>query len=106
MIKFLDHEGKGESNWDFWSHENNGANIDDRDNGDIACDSYNKFLEDVKLLKEMGVSRTLGNLKSNTSILIYPPFDLCIGPLLPVLSLVAPNRPNGSYRRRDQHGGD
>jgi lactase-phlorizin hydrolase len=47
-------DGKGENNWDFWSHENNGSNIADGKNGDVACDSYNKYLEDVRLLKNMG----------------------------------------------------
>lgn len=47
--------GKGENTWDFWSHQNNGANIDDGKNGDIACDSYNKYLDDVQLLKNIGV---------------------------------------------------
>jgi len=47
-------DGKGESNWDFWSHENNGSNIAMGHNGDVACDSYHKFEEDVKMLKNMG----------------------------------------------------
>jgi len=49
-------DGKGESNWDSWSHYNGGSNIDDGSNGDIACDSYNKYEEDVRLLKESGAT--------------------------------------------------
>lgn len=30
--------------------------IVNRDNGDIACDSYHKYEEDVKILKDLGVS--------------------------------------------------
>lgn len=47
--------GKGESIWDFWAHENNGANIKDGSNGDIACDSYHKYKEDIRILKNLGV---------------------------------------------------
>jgi len=30
--------------------------IKNKDNGDIACDSYHKLEEDVRILKELGVS--------------------------------------------------
>ena len=42
--------------WDVWAHENNGGNINDGSNGDVACDSYNKYLDDVAILKDIGVS--------------------------------------------------
>lgn len=42
--------------WDFWTHENNGSNIANGDNGDVACDSYHKFDEDIALMKNMGVT--------------------------------------------------
>ncbi|NLK21702.1 MAG: beta-glucosidase [Epulopiscium sp.] len=45
--------GKGESIWDRFSHIHD--NIFDDHNGDIACDHYHLYEEDVKLLKEMGV---------------------------------------------------
>lgn len=41
-------DGKLESNWDHYLHENN------LENGDIASDFYNRFAEDIKLLKEGG----------------------------------------------------
>ncbi|XP_047004748.1 myrosinase 1-like [Schistocerca americana] len=48
-------DGKGESIWDHMLHEhpefgNNG------DNGDVACDSYHKYAEDVQALKDLGLS--------------------------------------------------
>lgn len=43
------------TNWDFWAHENNGSNMAKGHNGDIACDSYHKYMEDIDLLKNMGV---------------------------------------------------
>ncbi|XP_049938861.1 myrosinase 1-like [Schistocerca serialis cubense] len=46
-------DGKGESIWDHMLHEhpeygNNG------DNGDVACDSYHKYADDVQALKDLG----------------------------------------------------
>jgi len=52
-------DGRGESVWDHFTHEYP-MNVQSGDrsnkystNGDIACDSYNKFEEDLKLLKIM-----------------------------------------------------
>ena len=47
-------KGKGENIWDRWTHE--GGHIFNNDTGDIACDSYHKYKEDVQLLKDIGVS--------------------------------------------------
>ena len=47
-------KGKGENIWDRWTHE--GGHIFNNDTGDIACDSYHKYKDDVQLLKDMGVS--------------------------------------------------
>nr|CAI5861044.1 unnamed protein product [Callosobruchus analis] len=41
--------------WDAFVHENS-SRISDKSNGDIACDSYHKYKEDVALMKEVGVS--------------------------------------------------
>ncbi|CAH1100201.1 unnamed protein product [Psylliodes chrysocephalus] len=46
--------GKGTSFWDFITH-NRPEIIDDRNNGDVACDSYHKIDEDIKLLQDLGV---------------------------------------------------
>ncbi|XP_021963511.1 lactase-phlorizin hydrolase isoform X2 [Folsomia candida] len=50
-------DGKGLSNWDYWSH--NGSyeghcNVRDCQNGDVGGDSYHKFREDAALIKSMG----------------------------------------------------
>ncbi len=46
-------DGKGLSIWDTFSHVE--GNIAGNANGDIACDHYHKFREDVTILKELGV---------------------------------------------------
>jgi hypothetical protein len=45
--------GRGPSIWDDFAHTK--GRITNDDNGDIACDSYHKYKDDIKLLKEMGV---------------------------------------------------
>ena len=49
--------GKGPSIWDEFTHNQPGR-IKDRSTGDDACKSYYKYKEDVKALKEMGVSKS------------------------------------------------
>lgn len=46
-------DGKGENIWDRYTHSNPGL-IRDKGNGDIACDSYHKYEEDVQLIKNAG----------------------------------------------------
>jgi len=46
-------DGRGLSIWDTFSHTP--GNVLNGDNGDIACDSYHRYEEDVELLKELGV---------------------------------------------------
>nr|AAD45834.1 beta-glucosidase [Orpinomyces sp. PC-2] len=54
-----DEEGRGESVWDHFTHlypknvESGDRSKDFSTNGNIACDSYHKFDEDVKMLKLM-----------------------------------------------------
>ncbi|XP_066994441.2 myrosinase 1 [Anabrus simplex] len=47
-------DGKGESIWDHTMHTQPNFTADGQ-NGDVACDSYHLYKEDVRLLKEMGV---------------------------------------------------
>ncbi|NXG61013.1 LPH hydrolase, partial [Hemiprocne comata] len=48
-----DADGKGPSIWDNFTHVP--GNIKNNDNGDIACDSYNKVEQDIYLLRALGV---------------------------------------------------
>jgi beta-glucosidase/6-phospho-beta-glucosidase/beta-galactosidase len=48
-------DGKGKSIWDHFTHTHP-ENIANRANGDIACNSYHKYLEDVELLKNLGAN--------------------------------------------------
>ena len=45
-------DGKGESMWDVFTKIE--GNIKDGSSGDVACDSYHKYKEDVQLLSDMG----------------------------------------------------
>lgn len=49
-------DGKGLSIWDVFTHEP--GIVEDGSTGDVACDHYHLFREDVKLMKEMGIKDT------------------------------------------------
>ncbi|KAH9490978.1 hypothetical protein Btru_032374 [Bulinus truncatus] len=49
-----DEDGKGPNIWDTFSHTP--GNIDNNYNGDVACDSYHKLDDDIKIIKDMGMS--------------------------------------------------
>jgi len=49
-----DEDGKGESIWDVFTKIE--GKIKDGSSGDVACDSYHKYKEDVQLLKNMGLN--------------------------------------------------
>jgi beta-glucosidase len=46
-------DGRGPSIWDVYAHTR--GNVFRGDTGDIACDSYNRLDEDVRIVKELGV---------------------------------------------------
>ena len=48
-----DEDGKGESIWDRYSHTS--GKIIDHDTGDVACDHYHLWREDIRLMKELGI---------------------------------------------------
>ncbi len=47
-------DGRGESIWDRFSHTR--GKIENGDTGDVACDHYHRWAEDVDLLAEVGIS--------------------------------------------------
>lgn len=46
-------DGKGESIWDRFSHKP--RNIKTKENGDIACDFYHRYNEDIDLMRQMHI---------------------------------------------------
>lgn len=50
-----DADGKGPNIWDDFCHDVTYAYIKNRDTGDVACDSYHRFREDVALMKAHNV---------------------------------------------------
>lgn len=46
-------DGKGLSVWDVLSHQD--GFVKNNDNGDVACDHYHRYKEDVQLMKQMGL---------------------------------------------------
>ncbi|MDG5788331.1 GH1 family beta-glucosidase [Evansella sp. AB-P1] len=49
----VNEDGRGLSIWDTFSHTP--GKVLNGDNGDIACDSYHRYEEDIALLKDLGV---------------------------------------------------
>lgn len=47
-------DGKGESIWDRFSHIP--GHVDNGDTGDLACDHYHRYREDVALMQELGLA--------------------------------------------------
>lgn len=46
-------DGKGESIWDRFSHTP--GKVVDGDTGDIACDHYHRWMDDIRLMREIGL---------------------------------------------------
>ncbi|WP_174278443.1 GH1 family beta-glucosidase [Sphingomonas bacterium] len=49
----VNEDGRGATNWDVFSHTS--GRVANGDNGDVACDSYHRYPEDIALLKGLGV---------------------------------------------------
>ena len=49
-----DQDGRGESIWDRFAHTP--GTIEDGSSGDVACDHYHRFQEDIRLMQEIGVN--------------------------------------------------
>ena len=47
-------DGKGPNIWDDFCHDPTTQHVKNRDTGDVACDSYHRYKEDVALMKECG----------------------------------------------------
>ena len=47
-------DGRGQTNWDVFSHTL--GRVANNDTGDVACDSYHRYGDDIALLKNLGVS--------------------------------------------------
>ena len=47
-------DGKGESIWDRFSHTP--GKIENGDHGDVACDHYHRWREDIALMKDLGLN--------------------------------------------------
>ena len=46
-------DGRGESIWDRFSHSP--GNVENGDTGDVACDHYHRWKDDIQLMEEIGL---------------------------------------------------
>jgi beta-glucosidase len=50
----VNEDGRGPSIWDIYSHKP--GVIEDKTNGDVACDHYHRWPDDVEIMKKLGVN--------------------------------------------------
>ena len=50
-----DADGKGPNIWDDFCHRLEGSAVRNNDNGDIACDCYHRYVEDIALMKRLNI---------------------------------------------------
>jgi len=48
----VNEDGRGPSIWDTFAHAE--GNIEDRSNGDVACDHYHRYKDDIGLIRDLG----------------------------------------------------
>ncbi|CAB3236893.1 unnamed protein product [Arctia plantaginis] len=48
-------DGRGESMWDTYLHQHPNFTVD-HSNGDVAADSYHKYMDDIEMIRNLGVS--------------------------------------------------
>ena len=46
-------DGRGESTWDHFSHSP--YRTINGDSGDVACDHYHRWAEDIRMIKDLGI---------------------------------------------------
>ena len=46
-------DGKGPSIWDDFSHDSGKGHVLGDETGDVSCDSYHRYKEDIALMKNM-----------------------------------------------------
>ncbi len=94
--------GKGESNWDRFLHDPPFP-IHGNATGDVACDSYHKWQEDIQMLKDLnvGLSNDLFLVNFHPSFKSWwAPFVLSSrsGESLPILDQLGKNTPQRDWR--------
>ena len=50
-----DADGKGPNIWDDFCHRAGGSTVKNNDSGDVACDSYHRYPEDIALMKQHNI---------------------------------------------------
>jgi hypothetical protein len=67
--------GKGPSIWDTQCHN---GKIDNKDTGDIACDSYHKFREDIKIMSQQKSTVSKGHYAPPNNMVDYTSFPIIV----------------------------
>lgn len=50
-----DEDGKGPSIWDDFCHDTGKGHVYNDENGDVACDTYHRYADDIALMKNLGI---------------------------------------------------
>jgi hypothetical protein len=89
-IHFL---GKGLSNWDTFTHKHQNQ-VADNSTGDISCDSYHLWQNDLDLLQSLGVWSHYDHSFTNQSLLQFAGHSLS---LLALMVKIASGRNHPKY---------